>query len=67
VESAFRAVIDEMLSFPAGSHDDTVDAVVDLCTAAANGTVVTSGGAVTLSTQPSRMFDSRGVRRRMFG
>jgi hypothetical protein len=56
-----------MLSFPAGSHDDTVDAVVDLCTAAATGTVVTSGGAVTVSTQPGRMFESRGVRRRMFG
>lgn len=67
VEHAFRCVVDEMLSFPAGTHDDTVDAVVDLCTAAANGTVVTSGGAVTLSTQPTRMFDSRGVRRRMFG
>ena len=67
VEEQFRCVVDELLSFPAGTHDDTVDAVVDLCTAAANGTVVTSGGAVTLSTQPTRMFDSRGVRRRMFG
>jgi predicted phage terminase large subunit-like protein len=67
VDNSFRPVVDEMLSFPAGTHDDTVDVVVDLCTAAANGTVVTSGGAVTLSTQPTRMFDSRGVRRRMFG
>jgi hypothetical protein len=29
--------------------------------------VVTSGGAVTVATDTSRMFDSRAVKRRMFG
>jgi phage terminase large subunit-like protein len=67
VHADFRSTLDEMLAFPAGSHDDTVDCVVDLCTAASSGTVVTSGGAVTVATDTSRMFDSRAVKRRMFG
>lgn len=67
VENAFRPVVDELLSFPAGAHDDTVDAVVDLCTAAANGTIVATGGAVTVSTTPTRLFDSRAPKRRFFG
>ena len=64
--TAFQPVIDEMLSFPAGAHDDTVDAVVDLCTAAASGTIVASGGVVTVNTTPGRLFDSRVGKRRMF-
>jgi predicted phage terminase large subunit-like protein len=63
----FRVVLDELLSFPAGSHDDTVDVVVDLCNAAASGTVVSQGGVVTVNTTPTRMFESRGPKRRMFG
>ena len=67
VAPQFRPVMDELLSFPAGAHDDTVDVVVDLCNAAANGTIISSGGAVTLASNTNRMFESRGVRRRMFG
>jgi predicted phage terminase large subunit-like protein len=67
VAAAFRPVVDEMLSFPAGAHDDTVDVVVDLCEAAARGTVASAGGAVTVPTSSPRLFDNRPVRRRIFG
>jgi len=62
----FRPVMDEMLSFPAGAHDDTVDAIVDLCNAASMGAIVTGGGAVTVSTGVQRMFDRPTPKRRMF-
>jgi predicted phage terminase large subunit-like protein len=67
VEHAFRPVLDEMLAFPAGSHDDTVDCIVDLCEAAARGTVSVAGGAVTVNASPPRLFDNRPMRRRIFG
>lgn len=38
----FQTVLDEMLAFPAGAHDDLVDAVVDLCGEAVRGSL-TSG------------------------
>lgn len=66
VQADFQPVLDEMLSFPAGAHDDCVDCVVDLCTLAAQGTIVASGGAVTVSASVPRMFDNRQARRRMF-
>lgn len=62
----FRPVMDEMLSFPAGAHDDTVDVIVDLCNAASTGAIVSHGGAVTVSTGTSRMFERAMPRRRMF-
>lgn len=64
----FQTVIDEMLAFPAGSHDDTVDCIVDLCDAAARGLAGSgAGGAVTVPTPATRLFDSRPMRRRIFG
>lgn len=67
VSDAFAPVVDEMLSFPAGNHDDTVDVVVDLCAAALQGMFVTKGGAMTVTTAPTRLFESRPMKRRMFG
>lgn len=63
---AFQTVIDELLSFPAGAHDDCVDCVVDLCTVASQGAIVATGGAVTVASSATRMFDNRSVRKRMF-
>jgi predicted phage terminase large subunit-like protein len=67
VSNAFRPVVDELLSFPAGAHDDTVDVVVDLCNAAASGTLVSAGGVLTVTTTPTRLFDSRPMKGRFFG
>lgn len=67
VDPAFAVVVEELLAFPAGSHDDTVDCIVDLCAAAASGTISKPGGAVTVNASPARLFDSRPTKRRMFG
>jgi predicted phage terminase large subunit-like protein len=66
VAQAFAPVVDEMLSFPAGSHDDCVDCVVDLCTLASQGAIVSQGGAMTVATRAERIFGNRGIKRRMF-
>jgi predicted phage terminase large subunit-like protein len=67
---AFQPVVDELLAFPAGSHDDTVDAVVDLCAAAVAGTLSTRDRAVKRIEKPDaigRMFGARAPRRPFFG
>jgi predicted phage terminase large subunit-like protein len=35
----FQSVIDELLSFPAGAHDDCVDVIVDMCSEAVRGSL----------------------------
>ncbi len=67
VAPAFACVLDEMLSFPAGAHDDTVDCVVDLCALAARGALLTAGGAATVHTSAASIFGNRPNRKRMFG
>lgn len=66
VSREFRPVVDEMLAFPAGNHDDTVDVVVDLCNAATNGLFVARGGAMTVKTTPTRFYDLRPVKRKFY-
>jgi predicted phage terminase large subunit-like protein len=66
---AFQPVIDEMLAFPAGSHDDTVDVIVDLCAEAVRGSLSKSDLAVKPIQKPdaiTRMFGSNMPRRPMF-
>lgn len=66
---AFQAVVDEMLAFPAGSHDDTVDCVVDLCAEAVRGTLTAADKNVTRISKPdaiSRMFGKREAKRPFF-
>jgi hypothetical protein len=56
---AFQPVIDELLAFPAGAHDDTVDTVVDLCGEATRGSLSTADMRVERIERPdaiSRMF-----------
>lgn len=36
---ALQPIVDEMLAFPAGAHDDTVDVIVDLCGEAVRGSL----------------------------
>jgi predicted phage terminase large subunit-like protein len=70
VVPAFQPVIDELLAFPAGSHDDTVDVVVDLCAAATSGTLSSRGRNVKRIERPdaiSRLYGSGQPRRQFFG
>lgn len=65
---AFQPVLDEMLAFPAGSHDDTVDCVVDLCAEAVRGTLTAADMSTTRIAKPdaiTRMF-SRTPKRPFF-
>jgi phage terminase large subunit-like protein len=58
-----------MLAFPAGSHDDTVDVIVDLCAEAVRGSLSKSDLAVKPIQKPdaiTRMFGSNMPRRPMF-
>lgn len=63
---AMQPVIDEMLAFPAGSHDDTVDCVVDLCGEAVRGSLTRADLEVRrIGAKPdaiSRMFASQPKR-----
>jgi predicted phage terminase large subunit-like protein len=66
----FQPVVDEMMSFPAASHDDTVDCVVDLCAEAVRGSLTRADRNVKRIERPdaiSRMFGATGVKRPMFG
>jgi len=66
---AFQPVLDEMLAFPAGSHDDTVDCVVDLCAEAVRGTLTAADMKVPRIAKPdaiTRMFGQREVKRPFF-
>lgn len=66
---AFQEVVDEMLAFPAGSHDDTVDTVVDLCGEAVRGSLSMSDRKAFRTDKPdaiSRMFGAKSPRRPFF-
>lgn len=67
---SFQPVFDELTSFPAAAHDDTVDAVVDLCTEAVRG-VLTSGDRspkrFEKTTAQERMFGASSPRKPFFG
>jgi predicted phage terminase large subunit-like protein len=67
---AFQAVLDEMLAFPAGSHDDTVDCVVDLCGEAVRGSLSTAETRVNRIERPDaigRLFKQTAPRKPFFG
>ena len=69
VALAFQPVIDELLAFPAGAHDDTVDCIVDMCGEAVRGTLSTSDMRVSRIERPDaigRMFKSN-TRKPFFG
>lgn len=69
VQPAFQPVIDEMLAFPAGAHDDTVDVVVDMVSEATRGTLTKADMNVNRIERPdaiSRMFGKAGVKRPFF-
>jgi predicted phage terminase large subunit-like protein len=66
---SFQPVIDELLAFPAGSHDDTVDAVVDLCGEAVRGTLTRDEKAAKRIEKPDaigRLFGARAPRKPFF-
>jgi len=70
VSPAFQPVIDELLAFPAGSHDDTVDVVVDLCTAAVTGTLSSRDRNVKRIERPdaiTKLFGAKAPKRPFFG
>lgn len=67
---AFQPVMDELLAFPAGSHDDTVDVIVDLCGEAVRGSLSSADLNVRRFEKPdaiSRMFGSSSPRKPFFG
>lgn len=66
---AFQPVLDEMLAFPAGAHDDTVDTVVDLCAEAVRGSLSPGEKNVARIEKPDaigRMFGARAPKRPFF-
>jgi len=66
---AFQPVVDEMLAFPAGSHDDTVDCVVDLCAEAVRGSLSTADLKPSRFEKPDaigRLFGAKSPRRPFF-
>lgn len=66
---SFQPVIDELLAFPAGSHDDTVDAVVDLCGEAVRGTLTRDEKAAKRIEKPDaigRLFGAKAPKRPFF-
>lgn len=67
---AFQPVVDEMLSFPAGSHDDTVDVVVDLCQETVRGSLSVADVNVKRIEKPDaigRLFKANAPRKPFFG
>lgn len=69
VRGDLQPVIDEMLAFPAGSHDDTVDCIVDMCGEAVRGSLSTAETAVRRIEKPDaigRMFGAKAPRRPFF-
>lgn len=58
----FRPIHDEMVGFPVGAHDDTVDCIVDLIEYARTAGI-TGSGATTIASKRGRMFDAATVRR----
>ena len=66
---AFQSVEDELLAFPAGSHDDTVDVVVDLCGEAVRGSLAVSERNVNRIEKPDaigKLFSASSSRRPFF-
>lgn len=66
---AMQVVIDELTAFPAGSHDDTVDVVVDMCMEATRGTLSASDLGQKRIERPDaigRMFSQKQPRRPFF-
>lgn len=65
----FQPVLDEMLAFPAGAHDDTVDAVVDLCAESVRGSLTSTERNATRIEKPDaigRMFGAKAPKRPFF-
>ena len=66
---AFQPVMDEMMAFPAGSHDDTVDAVVDLCGEAVRGSLTPTernAGRIERPDAIGQLFGARAPKRPFF-
>lgn len=66
---SFQPVEDEMLAFPAGSHDDTVDVVVDLCGEAVRGSLGAGDRVVNRIEKPDaigKLFSASKARRPFF-
>jgi hypothetical protein len=66
---SFQPVLDEMLAFPAGSHDDTVDAIVDLCGEAVRGSLSIGEKVPKRIENPDaigRLFKATGAKRPFF-
>lgn len=69
VSLTFQPVLDEMLAFPAGSHDDSVDCVVDLCAEAVRGSLTSGDLRPTRIERPDaigRMFSKTAPKRAFF-
>lgn len=67
---AFDCVVNEMLAFPAGAHDDTVDVVVDMCAEAVRGSLSTADRSVRRFEKPDaigRLFTATAPRKPFFG
>lgn len=66
---SFQPVLDEMLAFPAGAHDDTVDAIVDLCGEAVRGSLSIGEKIPKRIENPDaigRLFKATGAKRPFF-
>jgi predicted phage terminase large subunit-like protein len=69
VTGAFSPVVDELLSFPAGAHDDTVDCIVDLCGEAVRGSLSSADLKVNRIDKPdaiTKMFGATKAKRPFF-
>ena len=69
ISSGLQVVFDEMMTFPAGVHDDTVDCVVDLCEEAVRGVLTPKDMKATRIERQdaiSKMFGTASSRRPFF-
>lgn len=70
ISAGLQVVYDEMMTFPAGTHDDTVDCVVDLCEEAVRGLLSNkevNGSKFEKQDAIQRLFGAGSPKRGIFG
>jgi len=69
VRGDFDPLVSELLAFPAGAHDDTVDCVVDLCMESVRGSLSTADANPKRIERPDaigRLFGAKAPRKPFF-